>query len=203
VTSGRPAAQYIADARAAIGLATRGTPVMNVAVPGDMVEGLFGRFALQSTVIGDIRPGKLRWTRSPSGTLDGLRMFGSDGRLYLARVNGVRSRPLAPGERCWPARNGQIVVRFTGASPSYGGMVRIGYLWYPPSRGLIEVLARGVTQPITVEHGLHSAYVPVSGSMRTIVVNELSGPGLCIGDAQAGNLGPNPAGGSILPPRVR
>src|SRR5262249_4306330 len=156
-----PAAQYIADAKAAIGLAPRGTPVMNVAVPGNMVEGLFGRFALQSIVIGDIRPGKLRWTRSPAGTVDGLRMFGSDGRLYLARVNGVQSLPLAPGQRCWPARNGQIVVRFTSPSPSYSGMVRIGYLSYSSSPGLIEVVAGGATRAITVERGLHSAYVPV------------------------------------------
>jgi hypothetical protein len=203
VTTGRPAAQYIADATAAIRLAPRGTPVMNVAVPGDMVEGLFGRFALQSTVIGDIRPGTLRWTRSPSGTLDGLRMFGPDGRLYPARVNGAKSLPLAPGQRCWPARNGQIVVRFTRPSPSYGGMLRIGYLWYSSSPGLIEVLAGGATRAINVKRGLHSAYVPVSGSVRRIVVNEFSGPGLCIGDAQAGNLGPNPAGASILPPRAR
>jgi len=81
--------------------------------------------------------------------------------------------------------------------------VRIGYLWYSSTPGLIEVLAGGATQTIAVEHGLHSAYVPVSGSMRTIVVKELSGRGLCIGDAQAGNLGPNPVAGSILPPRVR
>src|SRR5262249_34183390 len=78
VTTGSSAASYITNAAAAIKMAPRGTPVMNVAVSGDMVEGLFGRYALQSTVIGYIAPGKLYWTRHPTGTIDGLRIFGSD-----------------------------------------------------------------------------------------------------------------------------
>jgi hypothetical protein len=53
---------------------------------------------------------------------------------------------------------------------------------------------------VTVEPGLHSAYVSLSGSISQITVAELNGGGLCVGDAQAGNLSPDLAG-LTLPPK--
>jgi hypothetical protein len=200
VTTGEPVARYVANAAAAVRLAPRGTPVMNVAVSGDMVEGLFGSFALESRVIGDIQRGKLQWTRHPHGTLDGLRIFGADGRLYQAHVSGVTSLPLAAGQKCWPSRHQRIVVQFTGPSPSYSGILRIGYLWLSPVPGVVDVRYGSHVRAVTVEPGLHSAYVSLSGSISQITVAELNGGGLCVGDAQAGNLSPDLAG-LTLPPK--
>jgi hypothetical protein len=202
VTSGSPAASYIANATAAIKMAPRGTPVMNVAVSGDMVEGLFGRYALQSTVIGDIAPGKLHWTRHPAGTIDGLRIFGSDGRLYQARVNGASTAPLPVGQKCLPVRNGRTVVRLQQSSPSYTGILRIGYVWFSSASGTVVVRYSGGIESLAVKRGLHAGYVPISGSVNRFRVETIGGGGLCIGDAQAGNLGPSTLG-EILPSPAR
>jgi hypothetical protein len=201
VTTGSPAASYIADATDAIMLAPRGTQVIDLAVPGDMVESLFGRYALQSTVIGDIKPGKLRWIRRPAGTWDGLRIFGSDGRLYQASIRGVSSLPLSAGRKCWPTKNGQTNVRFQSPSPSFTSFLRIGYVWFAAAPGDVAVHYPGGTKNLVVKPGLHSGYVRVSGSISTITVDTVGG-GLCIGDAQAGALWPNTLG-QILPSHTK
>jgi hypothetical protein len=199
VTTGKPFAEYIGNATAAIKQAPRGTPVLNVAVSGDMVEGLFGSYALESTVIGDAQPGRLRWLRRPAGTLDGLRIFGPDGRLYQAKVHGVVSEPLPAGQKCWPSINGKTVVRFDGSSPSYTGIMRMGYVWFSSSPGFVSVTyPGGGIQDVAVKPGLHTAFVSITGSVSHVTVQALGGGAMCIGDAQAGNLGPNEAG-VILP----
>ncbi len=199
VTTGKPFAEYIGNATAAIKQAPRGTPVLNVAVSGDMVEGLFGSYALESTVIGDVQPGRLRWLRRPAGTLDGLRIFGSDGRLYQAQVHGVVSEPLPAGQKCWPSINGKTVVRFGGSSPSYTGILRMGYIWFSSSPGYVSVTyPGGGIHDVAVKPGLHTAYVSITGSVNHVTVQALGGGVMCIGDAQAGNLGPDEAG-FILP----
>ncbi|HEX9066905.1 MAG TPA: hypothetical protein VF843_17475 [Streptosporangiaceae bacterium] len=196
-TTGQPAAQYIANAAAGVRLVPRGTTVMNEAVPGTMVEGLFGPFSMQSTVIGDIATGKLIWTRHPTGTVDGLRIVGSDGRFYQAHVVGAVSLPLPAGRTCWAARHGRITIRLNQATPSYTGIVRIGYLWLAQDPGTVQVRAGNGRHQLVVRQGLHSAFLPASGSFATIVIRELSGPGLCVGDVQAGNLGPDSAGQTL------
>ena len=202
VTTGRPSAIYIANASAAIKLAPRGTPVFNEAVPGDMVEGLFGSYALQSTVIGDLQPGKLRWIRDPVGTLDGLRMFGPDGKLYQAFVYGAPSLPLPTGNSCWPVHNGQIVVRLFRAGPPFTGILRIGYLWLSRTPGLLTVRYGSIVRAVAVQRGLHTAYVPVTGSASRVVIGDVVGTPMCLGDVEVGNLRPAP-GGQILPPAAR
>jgi hypothetical protein len=162
-----------------------------------MVERLFGSYALQSTVIGDLAPGKLRWLQHHTGTIDGLHIFGSDGRLYQAKVHGVASEPLPPGQKCWPSKDGRTVVRFQGTSPSYTEIVRIGYVWFSSAPDYVSVSYPGGIQDVRVKPGLHSAFVFVTGSVDQLTV-QARGGGLCIGDAQAGNLGPDHAG-FILP----
>jgi hypothetical protein len=198
VTTGKPAADYIANASAAIKQAPRGTTVADSAVPGDMVEGLFGKYAMQSTVIGDIAIGKLRWLQHPAGTLDSLRIFGPDGRLYQAKVHGVLSEPLLTGQKCLPGKNGTTVVHFQGSSPSYTGILRLGYVWFSSSPGYVSISYPGGTRQVAVKPGLHTAFADITGSVSQVTVRSLGGGGMCIGDAQAGNLVPDKAG-SILP----
>ncbi|HEX9034979.1 MAG TPA: hypothetical protein VF834_24310 [Streptosporangiaceae bacterium] len=191
VTSGSTYAAYMASATQATRLAPRGTPVFDVGVSSNMVEGFFGAYALQSKVIGDISPGKLRWIRHPSGTIDGLHMFGSDGKLYPAYVYGTTSLPLPAGKKCYPARHGRVLIPFLHLSPAFTGMLRIGYLMYSNSPAVVTVKYGTHARPLTLEPGLHSGYVPISGSVASVMVYGLGGAGLCVGDAQAGNLRPN------------
>lgn len=202
VTTGRTSASYISNAEKAVRQAPRGTTVLNMAVPGDMVEGLFHTYALQSKVIGDIAPGKLRWTQHPSGTIDALRIFGPDGRLYMARVKGASSPPLRAGQKCWRVRNGRTVVRLRDASPSYTGILRIGYVWFSSAPGTVVVRYSGGIESLAVKPGLHTGYVPISGSVSRFRVDTIGGGGMCIGDAQAGNLVPSRLG-EILPSPAR
>jgi hypothetical protein len=198
VTTGAPAATYIGHAVQAVRQAPRGTPVFNEAVPGDMVEGLFGDYALQSTVIGDSAPGKLRWIRHPAGTIDGLRMFGPDGRLYQAFVYGAPSLPRPAGRSCWPIRHHQVVVKLFRAGPPFTGILRIGYLWLPKAPGQVTVRYGAVVRALGVVYGLHTAYVPVTGSASAVVIGDLASSGLCVGDVEVGNLRPAPFG-EVLP----
>jgi hypothetical protein len=189
VTTGAPVVSYVGNASRAVKLAPRGATVMNLAVPGTMVEGLFGEYALQSKVIGDIDPGKLRWTQHPHGTIDGLRIFGTDGRLYQAYVRGAASVPLAAGQKCWPATQGAIRIAFDRSSPVSTGIMRIGYLSFAPSPETVTVLAGTNVRTMIVTRGLHSGYLPVTGRIRQITIIDPT-PGLCVGDVEAGNLRP-------------
>jgi hypothetical protein len=188
VTTGEATAAYIANASAAIKQAPRSTIVADSAVSGDMVEGLFGVYALQSRVIGDIAPGKLRWLQHPKGTIDGLHVFGPEGKLYQAKVYGAASEPLPLGQKCLPSKNGRTVVRFQGPSPNYTVIMRLGYLWLSSSPGYVSVSYPGGTQQVAVKHGLHSAYVHITGSVSQVTVRTLGGGAVCIGDAEAGKL---------------
>jgi hypothetical protein len=198
VTSGQPIADYVANASAAIKQAPRGATVMDSAVSGDMVEGLFGSYAMQSTVIGDLAPGKLRWLEHPGGTIDGLRMFGPDGRLYPARVRGVVSEPLPVGQKCLPNMDGTTVVRFQGMSPRTTRIVRIDYVWFSSSPGSVSVRYPGGTKVVSVKPGLHTAFASIKGSVSQVTVRALGGGAMCVGDAQAGNLEADQTG-SVIP----
>jgi hypothetical protein len=188
VTAGEPIANYVANASAAIKQAPRGTIVADATVSPEMVEGTFRSYALESKVIGDIALGKLRWLERPRGTVDDLHMFGSDGRLYQAKVRGVASVPLPAGQKCLPNKNGRTVVHFQGSSPSTTGIVRIGYVWFSSSPGHVSVSYPGGTKDVAVKPGLHTAYASIKGSVNQITVRSLGGGAMCVGDAQAGNL---------------
>lgn len=202
VTTGNVARTYVANSEAATRLVPPGTPVFNVAVPINILEGLFGQYTRQSRVIGDEFMGKLArrivWVTKPRGTLDGLRMFGPNGQLYAAQVIGATSLP-APARGCWPAKNRQIVVQLFKNSPAYTGILRLGYIWSGHAPGQVDVQFGSTERTLTVKPGLHSAYLAVSGQASQIIVQNLSAGRMCIGDAQAGNLAPATAG-KALPP---
>jgi hypothetical protein len=204
VTNGNIAKTYIANARSAVQLAPPRTKVFSVAVPNDILEGLFGPYTQQSRVIGDDVSAeldkKLVWIPKPHGTLDGLQMFGSNGQLFAAQVVGAVSLPApAANHGCWPAKGGQITVQLFRPSPIYTGILRLGYIWSGNVPGQIDVQFGSDEQMITVKPGLHSAFLPVTGQASQIVIQNLSAGKICIGDAQAGNLAPNTSG-KALPP---
>jgi hypothetical protein len=191
-TSGGRAAAYISNASAAIHLAPRGTLVADGPVPPDI-----GYFVRTSSVIGDIVPGKLTWIKNPAGTLTGLRMFASDGRLYPAWIRGASSgRPRAP-HACWPVRHGRVIIRFWRSPPYLTTLLRIGYLWESRGTGYITVKYGKVERVLALKHGLNSGFLPVRGIADSIVVSGLDAAKVCVGDVEVGNLSPALAGPSL------
>ncbi len=181
-TTGQPAASYIARVQRAVAGAPRGTVVLDSPVPDQVKDAGNGAHA----VAGAVTPGKLRWISDPRGTIDGLRMFGLDGKLHPVWVYGASTgRPPAP-HACWPQRHDRIVMNFWHKSPYLTTVLRIGYIWESPLPGVIAVTYGSTTQELTVRHGLHSAYLPVSGPAARITVSGLAGSKICIGDAEAG-----------------
>jgi len=193
-TNGNQAKSFISNAEKSVKLAPQGTLVLDWPVPEGIMSPLFGKYARDSVLIGDIARGKLegrlKWINHPAGTIDGLQIFGTDGKLYPATVFGVVSKTRSPAQGCWPQRHGRIVVRFVAPTSVDSWELRIGYLWYPPGPGFLTVRYGKSVQALEVAHGLHSAYLPVRGSATRIVVNNVSGPDMCIGDVEAGAFGP-------------
>ena len=205
-TSGRLAASYIANAKQAVQLAPRGSLVLDWPVPSGVVSGLFGRYHYASTVIGDLEQGKLagklRWLRShPVGTLDKLLIFGTDGRLYPATIVGTSSVTRTASQGCWPDSNGRIAVRFASRTSALAWELRLGYIWGSHTPGTITVRYGHTLRVLAVRYGLHSAYLPVKGSsVARVIVSGFGGSPICVGDAQAGTIGPDPFG-PVLPPK--
>lgn len=188
------AAEYISNAGRALTLIPDGTHVVNGSVPGNVMNALFGTSTAKSAVIGAMARGQLagrvRWVTHPEGTIDLLRTFGTDGRLWLARVYGAASPRLPAGRGCWPERHGRIVIRVAGATPAGTATLRIGYLWRSTYSSLVDVRYGNAVQPLDVQPGLHSGYLPVIGRAAVVVVSNLSGVRMCVGDVQAGFIGP-------------
>ena len=182
MTTGQPAANYIANAERAIERAPHGTAVLDGAVPDQVKDSSNGTRA----VIGPIRPGKLAWIEHLSGTIDRLWMFGPDGRLHPAFVYGASTgRPNTPGG-CWPQRHGRIVLGFLRNPPALSTVVRIGYIWGSDIPSAVKVRYGATVRELAVRHGLHSAYLQVAGSAPSVTVSGLGGNRMCIGDAEAG-----------------
>lgn len=205
VTTGAPARAYIENARLALKQAPAGTVVMDLPVPNGLELTTFGATAYARVLIGDMAPrespAQLRWTRAPAGTLDRLMAFGSDGRLHPVYVFGEASKPRLNHEQCWPRKNGQTRVRFAALTPAGTRELRIGYLLYYP-HPIVVTVAYGTTQrTLKVLPGLHSAFLPVSGSVHSVVIGGFGKIHMCVGDAEAGVL-VAAAGGSTIPPTV-
>jgi len=194
VTNENQAKSFISNAEQAVRTAPQGTLVLDWPVPTGIMSPLFGNYSRASVVIGEMArgtlQGKLKWITHPVGTIDGLQIFGIDGRLYPASVFGVVSQTRSATQGCWRERNGQIVVRFVTRTSIDSWALRIGYLWYPQAPGFLTVRYGKSVRSFEVTHGLHSAYMPISGSASKIVVSGLSGPDMCIGDVEAGAFGP-------------
>lgn len=192
--SAASAAAYIGNAGRALPLIPDGSYVVNRLVPGNVVNPIFGASATQSAVLGALAAGRLagkvRWLSRPEGTIDLLRTFGPDGRLWLARVYGAASPRLPAGHGCWPERNGRILVRLAGVAPPGGATLRIGYLWRSTSPSLVNVRYGATVRPLDVQPGLHSGYLPVTGRAGAVAISGLSGVRMCVGDVQVGLFGP-------------
>jgi hypothetical protein len=198
-TSGMQARLYIENARAAVAEAPAGTVIVDFPVPAAVMLGTFGTYADASKVIGPMEDAtaraRLRWTSSPRGTIDHLMIFGTDGRLRQAAIYGQTSAPPAAGRRCQPATRRRVVARFSVPSGPQSNMLRVAYLADSAAAGADMTVRYGnITQRLAIEPGLHSGYLPVSGSAASVTITSPAIRGLCIGDVQAGAIIPSPTG---------
>jgi hypothetical protein len=193
----RAVRSFMANAGQAVKSAPRGgLNILDQYMPQEIVTGAdFGvPAAFESTVIGDLARGKLagrlHWIKNlPSGTIDGLRMFGNDGQLYPAQVSGVytvaRKGPGTFGF-CWPKkRDGVTVVKFPRTTSVYDWTLHLAYLWGAAPSFVTVTYGKSVQQ-LAVLPGAHSGYLHVPTNVSSFTVSAASA--ICVGDAQAGQL---------------
>ena len=194
-TPGGPVAKtYFTNAKRAVQLARPGTIVLDQYMPQRYVEGLFGKQeAVESTVIGDLEQGKLtgkfRWIGQPAGTVDGMYMFGSDGKLYPAVIAGDYSvhRSGAGFAACWPERKGKVAVWFRNTTSIYDWMLHLEYIW-GSAASTVTVWYGGVRHEVALQSGTHNGYLGVNGQVTHFRVVGLGQNHLCITGAEAGQL---------------
>jgi hypothetical protein len=198
-TSGLQTRLYLDNAQAAVSDAPAGTVIEDGQVPSSIMIGAFGVYADASRVIGPMEntadKGHIRWTSSPRGTIDHLLMFGSDGRLHETTIYGQDSAPPANGRACHPVSHGRVVATFPAPSYPSGQVLHIAYLADTAAGGADMTVRYGNSiQELVIEPGLHSGYLTVRGSVRSVTITSPAIRGLCIGDVQAGLIVPSPAG---------
>jgi hypothetical protein len=198
-TSGVQTRLYIDNARLAVAEAPAHTVIADSQVPGTIMIGAFGANADTSKVIGPTEntaaKANIRWTSSPHGTIDHLMIFGTDGRLRQAAIYGQISRAPAVGRQCHPVVHGRVVATFRVPASRRSSLLRVAYLADSAAGGAEMTIRYGsTTQQMTIESGLHSAYVTIQGSAASVTISSPAIHGLCVGEVQAGVIVPSPTG---------
>jgi hypothetical protein len=194
------ASSYIATARAALDQAPAGTVIVDAPTPSDVTGGLLGPVSNASSVLSPLLGGlpgtRPRFVTQPDGTIDNLMEFNGFGRLVPASIMGVGSPARPAGQVCWSTGSDIAVIPLTSVATG-ASTLRMGYLSAGP--GQVLVTYGGRTQALSIEKGLHSAYLPVQGSSGAVLVQQSSGAMPCVGDAEAGVLTPSSTGTAIPP----
>jgi hypothetical protein len=199
VTTTQPGRAFIANARQALVEVPRGTPVVNQLASSNLMSALLlGPYGYENEVLGQMAPGKVQWIRQPDGTIANLKVFAPDGTLWPAAVVGVYSKPIPFNRGCWPAvgENIQVPLRTVAKVTNGPQTLRISYVSALAQQ--VEVYFGGRWQPLTLNKGLNTAYLPVSGSGNSVLVTT---PGnnrkLCVGSLAVGVILQNLSGTPI------
>lgn len=197
-TTSAPVRSFFATARLALAGAPAGTVVVAAPVPGDVLGGVLTGPAsrtsqvLEPLVDGGTGPG---FAARPDGTFDHLMEFDGWGRLVSAGILGTASEPLPASRSCWrQSPDGGVVVPLQGV-PAQVTELKIAYV--AGAAGQVQVTYAGHTEVMDLRHGLHSGYLPVSGSGSTVTITGMTPQQLCIGDVQVGVLLPSTTGHAI------
>src|SRR5215470_1425776 len=136
VTASTVASTYVGNSTRALEQVPAGALVADTPVPAQIILNHDGSYVLASQFIGDIERNhfghRVTWVEQPHGTIDGLKIFCTDGRLYLAKVTCAMSLTVPANTSwrgCWPARHRTIVVKLATSAPSTTRILRIGYIW--------------------------------------------------------------------------
>ena len=200
-TMSGPARSYFATARLALAGAPAGTVVVDAQVPGDVLGTVLGRpfpgpAAQASHVLAPLvdPAAGLRFTVRPDGTFDHLMEFDGWGRLVQTVMLGTSSEPLPASRSCWPQTAAAVVVPLQHV-PAEVTELEIDYV--AATAGQIQVSYAGHTEAMNLSHGLHVAYLPVSGQAGSVTVTGMDPKLLCVGKVQAGVLLPSATGHAI------
>ncbi len=192
-TSSAYARVYLANARASLATVPSGTVIVNENVPQYLMETLFyGKYALESEALGPLASTsaahKVIWTKHPDGTIAHLMVFAANGTLQPAKIYGrARSLPLAKGRSCRYEHDDKAVIKFWYPSGPGTTALRLAYLAGPAAAGQALTVTFGTqVRSFAVQAGLHSAYLPVTGSVSQIKIQGPALPNVCLSDAQAG-----------------
>ena len=196
-TTSAPARSFFATARLALAGAPAGTVVVDAPVPGDVLGGLLlGPAARTSQVLAPLvdPAAGMTFTGRPNGTFDHLMEFDGWGRLVQAGILGTSSEPLPASRSCWPQTPDGVVVPLQHV-PSEVTELKIAYV--AGTAGQILLSYAGHTEAMNLRHGLHSAYLPVSGRAKTVTITGMTPKQLCVGEVQVGVLLPSATGHAI------
>lgn len=157
-----------------------------------MVAPAYQSDALQSAAIGPMATSasarQAQWIEHPHGTINELGMFAADGTLRRAVIQGTASPP-RPGNSCWPARKGKLVVPLAEPAPGYTDMLRVGYLAGTSAAGQQVTVSYGNGGgQFVVRAGFNSVYIPVLGQYQSVTITVNQPAGFCIGDVEVGQF---------------
>lgn len=185
---------YLANAQKALSAQLpRGTVIIDRYMPIYVMVGpAYLGDALQSAAIGPMATSAsarlARWITHPHGTINELGMFAPDGMLRRAVIQGAAS-PERPGNSCWPAHKGKIVVPFADPAPGYTDMLRVGYLGSATAAGQQVTVSYGnAGGQFVVRAGFNSVYIPVLGQYQSVTLTVPRPAGFCIGDVEVGQF---------------
>jgi hypothetical protein len=200
-----PVQTYIANARAALVQAPAGTVIVSQPVPGSVMESLFGHYAATQVVLGPLVPSsaQMGWTVLPSGQIGQLKVFGPDGRLWPAAIDGSTTQSLPFLKSCLTPKRKRLVLQFPAATwaqdlkDTY--VLRLGYVTSAGSAGSIVTVTYGkYVHQFTIRSGVSKAYFTVWGAAQDVELQaNLSQGGICFAPAVAGTVGVFP--GSPIP----
>lgn len=197
-TTSAAARSYFATARLALAGAPAGTVVVDDPVPGDVLGGplISPGAARASQVLAPLvdPAAGLRFILRPAGTFDDLTEFDGWGRLVPAGMLGSSSESLPASRSCWPRTPNGVVVPLQHV-PSEVTELKIDYV--AGTAGRIQVGYAGHTEAMNLSHGLHSAYLPVSGRAGAVTITGIAPKQLCVGEVQVGVLLPSATGHGI------
>jgi hypothetical protein len=163
---------------------------------------LYGHDDWTSTVLGPLASpaAHIVWAASPAGNIGGLEMFGPDGRLYAAAIQGVTGTSRSVFAACLTGRKHQLVVPLPvrpGLAP-WVRILRIGYLANAAAAGSsVTVTYNGATHEMPIAGTVNTAYLPVTGASPevTLSANLVGGATFCFEKAVAGYFVPLPGTG--------
>lgn len=187
---------WLDHARDALASQPPGTVIVDRPMPALVQWNIYyGTYANESVALAPMESPvtrrDVRWATQFSGTIDRLMMFTpSDGRLVQAAVAGLTARP-AGGLPCAPVVKSVITLAFPSPTPTFTGILRVGYLAGPTVAGKLVTVSYGHAKfALRPERGLHAAYFSVTGAASQITITLPVRTGFCLGDAEAGNLSP-------------
>jgi hypothetical protein len=196
-----PVESYITNARAALANVPPRTVILDRPVPDNVMINVYGHDDDTSVVLGPLssQGQHLDWISQPTGNIGGLKMFGPDGRLYAAAIDGVTGQSPSTFADCLSPRRSRLVVPLPvrpGLGP-YVRVLRIDYLASATAAGAtLTVTYAGSVSHLTVAPKANNGYLSVTGSSPQVTLHaNLPAGAFCFEKAVAGYFIPLPGTG--------